>query len=475
MLKLFNTLSRKIEEFNPIDPSKVGLYTCGPTVYDFAHIGNLRTYLFEDLLQRVLEANGFTVERVMNITDIEDKIINKAKQENLPIAEITKPYEVAFMEDLEKLNMRLANVYPKATEHIQKMVKYIESLIKKGFAYVEDDGSVYFAISKFTDYGKLSGLENRTLKTGTRVLSDEYEKENAQDFALWKSADPSEVGFDSPWGYGRPGWHIECSVMSQEYLGDTFDIHTGGVDNIFPHHENEIAQAESLTGKKFANYFLHGEHLLVDGKKMAKSAQNFFTLRGIESKSIEPMAFRYLILTAHYRDKLNFSWESLGSASNALNNIKSEIRAWDSPKQVDEAFWQKFLEAANNDLNLPQALAIFWEMLKSNLPTETKSATLLKMDEVLGLGLEKFVSKPLDLNIKIEELVKVQDKLQILKELDYVLPNKTSGATISTMKDVRDLARSEGDYDKADKVRDIMEDLGYVMEDTVAGTAVKKK
>lgn len=444
MLKLFNTLTKKIEDFEPIDPPKVGLYTCGPTVYDFAHIGNLRTYLFEDLLQRVLEANGFTVKRVMNITDIEDKIISKAKQENISISEITEPFTKAFMTDLEKLNIILANVFPKATEHVAEMVKYIEVLIEKGFGYVEKDGSVYFDISKFPEYGKLSNLENRTLKSGTRILSDEYDKENAQDFALWKAADRSEVGYDSPWGYGRPGWHIECSVMSQEYLGDTFDIHTGGVDNIFPHHENEIAQAEAKTGKKFVNYFVHGEHLLVDGKKMAKSANNFFTLRDLQEKGFDPMAFRYLNLTANYRDKLNYTEESLTAASTALKNIISEIRAWDSPKQVDERFWQKFLEAANNDLNIPQALAIMWEMIKSKISSASKSATILEMDKILGLGLEKYVAHPIEIPEKVQKLL-----------------------------DHRENARAAGDFKRSDELRAEIKKLGFEIEDTPSGPKIK--
>ncbi|MFA5933494.1 MAG: cysteine--tRNA ligase [Microgenomates group bacterium] len=443
-IKLFNTLTRKIEEFKSVNPLKVGMYTCGPTVYDYAHIGNLRTYLFEDILQRILEANGFEVMRVMNITDIEDKIINKAKRENLSIEDITRPYEKAFMEDLNKLNMRLANVYPRATEHVQQMIKYIEVLIEKGFAYVEKDGSVYFDISTFPSYGKLSGLEKRTLKTGTRVLSDEYDKENVQDFALWKAVDSGEVGYDSPWGFGRPGWHIECSVMSQEYLGDTFDIHTGGVDNIFPHHENEIAQAEAKTGEKFANYFLHGEHLLVDGKKMAKSANNFFTLHDFEGKGFDPMAFRYLNLTANYRDKLNYTEESLTAASTALKNIISEIRAWESPKQVNDQFWQKFLEAANNDLNTPQALAVMWELIKSDLSSDEKAATILEMDKVLGLGLEKYVSKPLEIPEKVLELLVHREN-----------------------------ARKSGDFKKSDELRHEIKKLGFEIEDTPNGPRIK--
>lgn len=445
MFRIFNTLTRKIEEFKPIQNNKVGLYTCGPTVYNLAHIGNLRTYLFEDLLQRVLEANGYGVLRVMNITDIEDKIIKNAKEQGLTIEEFTKPYEQAFFEDLDKLNIKHANFYPKATEHVEKMVKYIEVLVQKGFAYVEEDGSVYFDISKFPDYGKLSGLENRELKTDTRVLSDEYEKENAQDFALWKSVESSEAGYPSPWGKGRPGWHIECSVMSQEYLGDTFDIHGGAVDLIFPHHENEIAQSEAKTGKKFCNYFLHGEHLLVDGKKMAKSLNNFYTLKDLEKKGFDLLAYRYLILTAGYRDKLNFTWESLGSAGNALNKLRAEIRAWESPETVDPNFWQRFMDSANNDLGLPQAVVVMWDLVKSDLPSGIKSATLLKMDEILGLGLEKYINKPIEIPENVQRLVKEREN-----------------------------ARTAEDFKKSDELRAEIKKLGFEIEDTPQGPRVRK-
>lgn len=455
MLKLFNTLTRKIEGFKPLNPPQVSMYTCGPTVYDFAHIGNLRTYLFEDILQRVLEANNFEVKRVMNITDIDDKIIKKAQEKNLEIGEITNQYEQAFLEDLQKLNIEPADIYPKATEHIEKMIKYIEVLIDKGLAYVEKDNSVYFAISKFESYGKLSGLDKREIKIGARVSADEYEKENAQDFALWKAVSEDEIGFSSPWGKGRPGWHIECSVMSQEYLGDTMDIHGGAVDLIFPHHENEIAQAEGKTGKQFAKYFIHGEHLLVDGKKMAKSLGNYFTLRDVETKGFEPLVLRYLNLTAHYRDKLNFTWESLEGAQNALNNLRAEIRAWpastkatarlsDSPKEPDPKFWQKFLEAANNDLSLPKALAIMWEMIKSEIPTENKSATLLQMDKILGLKLDEYLGKQIEVPTEVQKLL-----------------------------DERETARKSGDFAKSDKLREEIKKLGFEIEDTSSGSKIK--
>lgn len=455
-IKLYNTLTRKVEDFEPLNPPKVTMYSCGPTVHDFPHIGNLRTFIMSDLLQRVLKAGGFEVMLVMNITDIEDKIIKKAKEVGVEIEEITKPYEKAFLEDLRKLNIEPASIYPRATEHIGKMVKYIEELVEKGYAYTEKDGSVYFDITRFSDYGKLSQLEKRELKTGARVSADEYTKENAQDFALWKGVGADEVGYDSPWGKGRPGWHIECSVMSQEYLGDTLDIHTGAVDLIFPHHENEIAQSEAKTGKQFSRFFVHAGHLLVDNQKMAKSLGNFYTLRDVEGKGYEPLALRYLALTAHYRDKLNFTWGSLQAAQNALNNLREEIRAWPSfakapkglseqPGEVDTRYWQKFLEAANNDLGIPQALAVLHELVRSDTPTSSKSATILQMDKILGLKLDEYVGKSLEVPVEVRRLV-----------------------------DERENARKASDFKKSDEIRDEVKKLGFEIEDTPSGSQIKK-
>ncbi|MBI2011923.1 cysteine--tRNA ligase [Candidatus Daviesbacteria bacterium] len=472
MLKLFNTLSKKIEDFNPLTSEQVGLYTCGPTVYDFMHIGNLRTFLFSDTLYRVLSANGYKVKFIQNITDIDDKIIKKAKEENIPLSEITNKYTKFYFEDLKKLNITPADVYPKATEHVGKMAKYIEKLVEKGLAYVEEDGSVYFDISKFEDYGKLSGVEGRTLKTGTRILSraarelrssDEYNKDNIQDFALWKAVEADEkVGYDSPWGRGRPGWHIECSVMSQEYLGDTFDIHAGGVDLIFPHHENEIAQSEGYTGKKFVNFFLHGEHILVNGAKMSKSLKNFYTLKDLEKKGSDPMAYRYLVLTAHYRDKLNFTWESLQAASNALNKLREEIRGWPNvilnankgsqdldssplwgPSAQNDNYYQRFLDVLNNDLNTPQALAVLHEMISSNSPISNKAKSLLEMDKVLGLKLDEYLGKKLEIPERVKKLV-----------------------------EEREDARKQGNFEKSDELRKKIIELGFEIKDTPKGPKI---
>jgi cysteinyl-tRNA synthetase len=448
MLKLYNTLSRKVEEFEPLNPQDVGMYTCGPTPYDYQHIGNFRTAIFSDLLLRVLIANNLKVKTVRNITDIDDKIIKKSAEKEITPQELTTEYTQIFFDDLNKLNILPVDVSPKATEHIKAMIKYIENLLEKGFAYVEEDGSVYFDISKFPEYGRLSQLDKRELKTGTRILSDEYDKENIQDFALWKAVEVDEFGYDSPWGKGRPGWHIECSVMSQEYLGDTFDIHAGGIDLLFPHHENEIAQSEARTDKKFVNYFIHGGHLMVDSQKMAKSLKNFYTLKDLEEKGFDPLAYRYLVLTAHYRDSLNFTWESLQSSQNALNNLREIVREWEQPTNIpaeDETFYERFMDALNNDLNTAQALAILWQLVRISPAPANRSDILLKMDKVLGLGLDQYIGKKVEIP---EEVQKLLDK--------------------------RENVRKEKDFKRSDELRDEIKKLGFEVLDTPEGQKVKK-
>lgn len=453
MLKLYNFLSRKVEQFKPMG-EVIGLYTCGPTVYDFVHIGNWRTFVFEDVLKRALLFNGFKVNHVMNITDIDDKVIKRAQDEKTTIGDLTREYTEAFFADLEKLNILKTDEYPKATEHINPMIQIISVMVKKGFAYVKD-GSVYFSISNFKDYGKLSGANVKGVKAGARVDVDEYDKENPQDFALWKaegeSAKSRGEAFDSPWGIGRPGWHIECSAMSLKYLDDVFangkfhpelsrgiDIHTGGVDLLFPHHENEIAQSEAVTGKKFVNFWLEGEHLLIQGEKMAKRLGNIFTLSNITKKGFEPLALRYLFLTAHYRSKLNFTWKSLDAAQSALQNLRQEITNWDDPRVGCAEFESDFKKAVSDDLNLPAALAVIWNMMKSDYPTSAKHQSILVMDEVFGLGLDKV--EKLDLPKGAKELI-----------------------------DEREQLRAEGDFDASDKIRDELKKMGVEVEDTQEG------
>ena len=453
MVNFYNTLTRKKQVFKPLKGKSVGIYTCGPTVYNFAHLGNLRTYIFEDILRRVLKYNGYKIKQVMNITDVEDKIIKKAQQEKKNINQITEPYAKIFLEDLKKLNIEKAEKYPLATKHIKEMIVLISGLIKKGVAYKGEDGLIYFNIQKFKNYGKLSQLQKREIKIGARVNADEYNKEQAQDFVLWKAKKPNEPFWKSPFGDGRPGWHIECSAMAMKYLGKTFDIHAGGVDLIFPHHENEIAQSEAATGKKFVNYWLHGEHLLVNNEKMSKSLGNIYTLRDLEQKNFNPLAFRYLVLTSHYRSKLNFTWESLQAAQNALNNLHNEMiiinadkkSASISENQRKSAHEKRFLDAINDDLNTPKAIALVWEIVKDkNLSSSAKKSLVLKFDKVLGLGLKsvKFVKIPL----KIRQMADEREKLRANKQ-----------------------------FIPADLLRKKIEELGYIVEDTAFGFKIQKR
>jgi len=441
-LKIYNFLSKKIEVFKPATET-VGLYTCGPTVYDFVHIGNWRTFIFEDVLKRVLILNGYNVKHVMNITDIDDKIITASRNQRLAFREIASKYEKAFFEDLEKLNILRADIYPRATENIDSMIRIIKSLLEKGFAYKANDG-VYFAVEKFKDYGKLSGLAKRDLKKGVRISSDQYDKENWADFALWKFKRDDDPSWEAPFGEGRPGWHIECSAMSMKYLGETIDIHTGGVDLLFPHHENEIAQSEAATGKKFVNFWLEGEHLLVEGEKMAKSLGNIFTLADIEKKGFEPLALRYLFLTAHWRSKLNFTWKSLEAAQNALDNLKELVTSYQKPGIGCAEYEGKFKEAINADLDMPKALAVMWGMVKSDYPTSAKHQSILVMDRVLGLGLGKL--EKLELPKGARELIDLREKL-----------------------------RSKRKFKESDQIRNQLRSIGVYIDDTPQGPVWKIK
>ncbi|KKQ21629.1 cysteine--tRNA ligase [Candidatus Wolfebacteria bacterium RIFCSPLOWO2_01_FULL_38_11] len=451
MLKLYNTLVGKKQAFNPIKNRLVKIYTCGPTVYWYAHLGNLRTYIFEDILRRALKYNGYKIKQVMNITDVEDKIIKKAVSEKKNIFEITKPYTKIFFEDLKKLNIEKPEILPKATAHIKEMISMIEKLLEKGFAYKGEDGSIYFNVSQFKKYGRLSGLKKKELKIGARIASDEYKKEEAQDFVLWKSKKQNEPFWPSPFGKGRPGWHIECSAMSIKYLGENFDIHAGGVDLIFPHHENEIAQSEASTGKKFANFWLHGEHLLVNNQKMSKSLNNIYTLREIEQNKINPLAFRYLTLTSHYRSKLNFTLESLNASQNALNNLYDffrnpqienlKINKTNEAKKL-KSYRAEFIAAINDDLNTPQAIAIVWQMIKDHkLSYNAKKTLLLEFDTILGLGLNKIKS------------IKIPEKIR-------------------KMAQEREQFRVNEQFIQADLLRKKIESLGYKIEDCAYGPQI---
>ncbi len=460
MLKLYNSLTRKIEEFKPINPEKVGFYTCGPTVYHDAHIGNLRTFVMADVLRRTLIADGLKVKYVMNITDVghltsdsdtgEDKM-EKGAATVAEVMAIAEKYTKNFLENLTTLNIQAPDEMPKASDHVAEQIEMIKTLIEKGLAY-ESEEAVYFDVAKFPQYNQLTGqnLDEMLLGARQEVVKDP-KKKNPIDFVLWfKTVGRYEnhiQRWDSPWGQGFPGWHIECSAMSTKYLGDTFDVHAGGIDLKFPHHTNEIAQSEGATGKKFVNYWVHGEHLLLDKVKMAKSEGTGLTLQALVDKGFNPLAFRYLVLTSHYRSKLNFSLESLQGAQNALNNLYQEISTWDAATtNVIPEFETQFNNAINNDLETPQAIAIVWDLVKSENPTGERLATLIKFDEVLGL------------------------KIHEVWEAAKVLPD-----TVHELIDQREKARKEKDFARADELRLAIESNGYILEDTVDGFKIKKK
>ena len=374
-LKIFNSLGNKLEEFVPLKGKEVGIYTCGPTVYNYAHIGNFRAYVWEDLLVRYLRFLGYNVKQVMNLTDVDDKTIKGSIEQGIALDDFTQKYKDAFFDDLKTLNVSKADVYPAATEHIGEMVELVQKLLKKGFAYKGEDGSIYYSVKKFPGYGKLANVDTSKLKDGARIKQDEYEKEGIGDFAVWKGWDENDgpVFWETTLGKGRPGWHIECSAMSSKYLGDTFDLHTGGVDNKFPHHENEIAQSEGASGKQFVKYWMHCEHLMVDGKKMSKSTGNFYTLRDLLEKKLNPMAIRYTLLNAQYRQPLNFTIDGVKDAQNTLEglqNLIERLNAINVEKENDSisAFSEKalanFSKAMDDNLNVPNAMAAIFEFSK---------------------------------------------------------------------------------------------------------------
>ncbi len=455
-ITLFNTMTRRKEELAPVKPGEVGMYGCGPTVYNYAHIGNLRTYVFEDTLRRTILYNGLKLRHVMNLTDVDDKTIRDSRKEGIGLKEFTERYIGFFFDDFTALNIQRPDVVCKATEHIPDMLALVQKLYDKGYAYKSSDGSSYFNIAKFNGYGKLSGINLDGLKAGARVAHDEYDKENVSDFALWKAWDQGdgEVAWDSPFGKGRPGWHIECSAMSTKYLGQTFDIHLGAVDLIFPHHENEIAQTEAATGKPWVRHWMHAEHLLVDGGKMSKSLNNFYLLKDIVQKGYDPLAYRYFCFTGHYRSQLNFTWESLTAAQRAYENLKAEIAKLDptlvpSPRGEGEGevgYRQKFLAAINDDLNMPQALALLWEVVKSvDLKPVQKLALIGDFDRVLGL-----------------DLLQKKDSDSVPAEVDALLQKRKE-------------ARETKQWAESDRLRDQIAILGYVVEDTKGGQVLRKK
>jgi len=456
VLKIYNTLTRKIENFKPLRNKKAGIYSCGPTVYWYQHIGNLRSYIFSDILKRVLKYNGFEVRHVMNITDVghltsdadqgEDKIEKAAKKEGKTAKEISEFYWKIFKEDFEKLNIKEPDVWCKATEHIKEQIDLIKKLEKKGYTYKTGDG-VYFDTSKFKKYGELAGLKKQKIKAGKRVALKE--KKNPTDFALWKFSPSAGSGqakrqqeWKSPWGIGFPGWHLECSAMSMKYLGKSFDIHTGGQDHISIHHTNEIAQSEAATGKKFVNFWLHGAFLTFRGEKVSKSKGGLYTVSQLGEKGFNPLAYRYFCLTAHYRTPLDFSLESLDGAKNSYQRLKNIVRELENDKKINKKYLADFENAINDDLNMPKALSILWNFLRDK-KAEGKIKTTEKMDKIFGLGL--------------------------LEKEETKIPER-----IKKLADERKKRREEKNWGKADELRKEIEKQGYRVEDTAKGQKIKK-
>ncbi|OLC27066.1 MAG: cysteine--tRNA ligase [Verrucomicrobia bacterium 13_1_40CM_4_54_4] len=459
-LHFFNSYSREIEEFQPRDPAqrKISIYTCGPTVYSRAHIGNFRAYIFEDLLQRHLELRGYKVHRVMNITDVDDKTIRGTREAKIPLSKFTAQFKEAFFEDIETLRIKRADDFPAATDqrYIDKMIEMIAALISRGLAYQADDKSVYFRINKFPDYGKLAHFDLTQLQSTGRVKHDEYDKEHIGDFALWKAWDEEDgdIGWESPWGRGRPGWHIECSAMSTALLSDQIDIHCGGVDNIFPHHEAEIAQSEGVTGKKFVRYWLHCAHLLVDGQKMSKSLGNFYTLPNLLEKGYTGREIRYALMRVHYRAPLNFTWEGMEEARQALARINEWlVRLREAAaKNIDKGKNKTqpgslFEEALDDDLNISAALGFLFESIRETNRTMDRN----KLDASSArawLNWWERVNNVLDLETE-NEVVLSAEVAQLAKD--------------------RENARCEKNWKQSDELRDRISALGWEVRDTNDG------
>ena len=476
-IKLQNTLTNKKDEFIPRKDGVITMYNCGPTVYNYAHIGNLRAYVFADILKRMFAYNDYEIKQVINITDVghltsdadegEDKIESGAKREGVKVQKIIKQYTDAFMNDIISLNIDIAEIeFPKATEHIPEQIAFIQTLDEKGYTYKTSDG-IYFDTSLRKDYGKLGNINTKGLEEGARIEKNK-EKKNSADFALWKFSPPTggpkqqrEQEWDSPWGVGFPGWHIECSAMSRKLLGNQIDVHTGGVDHIPVHHNNEIAQTESVTGKQFVNYWMHNEFITIDGQKIAKSVGNTIYLKSIIDKSFSPLSLRYWFLTAHYRTQSNFTWEALEGAQTTLfklhKHFVEEYGAKDG--EVNKEYENKFHDFINDDLDIPKSIALMWDLVKDeSVPKEDKRSTLLEFDKVLGLGLDHSDKKLVTL------LSGRGDKLEIGK-----LPK-----AIKAIVDEREEARENKDFKKADELRDKLQQKGYEIEDKEDGPDITK-
>jgi len=464
--RLYNTLTRKIEPFTPEDGKTVRIYTCGPTVYRPAHLGNFRTFLFEDLLRRVIALRGWKIFQVMNLTDVDDKIIKSASEQGSTIAKITAPVTKKFHEDRAFLRIQDAELYPKATDHIPEMIGIVQKLMDKKLAYLADDGSIYFAIDKFKDYGKLSRLDTREVKAGARVMQDDYSKENAQDFALWKAAKPEDeatgAAWDSPWGRGRPGWHLECSAMAMKYLGETLDIHGGGIDLIFPHHEDEIAQSEGATGKPFSRFWCHGEFLLTDGSKMAKRLGNVATVQDLRDNGVPAAAFRHFVFSTHYRKQLNLSGDALEASIEGVRRIADFAERLGAAKGATPEL-EKIADEADaevtaalfDDLNAPIALgALFMFVRKANAELDRNGVD----KRALERAREVFA-----------RINSVLDVVPVAVGADPELARWVEERLVA-----RKAARQLRDFAEADRIRVEIEGKGVAIEDTPQGTKWKK-
>ncbi len=464
--RLYNTLTRSIEPFAPADGKTVRMYTCGPTVYKPAHLGNFRTFLFEDLLRRVIALRGWKLVQVMNLTDVDDKIIKAASEQGITISEVTAPVVQTFNADRAFLRIQDAEVYPRATDHIPEMLAIVKRLVDRGLAYLADDGSVYYAIDKFKDYGKLSRLDTREVRAGARVIQDDYSKENAQDFALWKAAKPEDeatgAAWDSPWGRGRPGWHLECSAMAMKYLGETLDIHCGGIDLIFPHHEDEIAQSEGATGKQFARFWCHGEFLLTEGSKMAKRLGNVATVQDLREQGIPAAAFRHFVFSTHYRKQLNMSGEALEASMEGVRRVGDLAERLASAKgatpeleQIADDAEREVIAALFDDLNAPIALgALFTFIRKANAELDRHGVDRRALERAR------------------EVFLRINSVLDVIPEAAG--PDPELAQWVEEKLAARKNARARREFAQADAIRSEIEGRGIAIEDTPAGTKWKK-
>jgi len=464
--RLYNTLTRKIEPFTPEDGKTVRMYTCGPTVYKPAHLGNFRTFLFEDLLRRVLALRGWKLFQVMNLTDVDDKIIKNASENGKKIGEVTAPITEIFHKDRAFLRIQDAELYPKATDHIPEMIGIVEKLVERKLAYLADDKSVYFAIDKFKDYGKLSRLDTREVKAGARVMQDDYSKENAQDFALWKAAKPEDeatnAAWDSPWGRGRPGWHLECSAMAMKYLGETLDIHGGGIDLIFPHHEDEIAQSEGATGKPFSRFWCHGEFLLTDGSKMAKRLGNVATVQDLRDQGVPAAAFRHFVFSTHYRKQLNMSGEAIEASMEGVRRIAdfaarlAEAKgATPELEKIAEETEAEVKAALFDDLNAPIALgALFTFVRRANAELDRNGVDRRSLEKAR------------------EVFARINSVLDVVPEVAG--PDPELARWVEEKLAARKAARVQRDFAQGDAIRKEIEARGIAIEDTPQGTKWKR-